>query len=296
MNEVPHQQLQATEGASFVVVPAALVRRLGNGNAAVVYARIEWRCQMPGEGRIEDDAGRWWRASVSALADETGLTVKMVRTALDGLLSKGAIEATKHRDMGVSDQTFSYRIPALPALPAICPSGQSDLPKRAHGSSAARPSGQSDLPKRANHHLPERANVPLLETEETKREAPADNSILGKDGEPLRKCPRHALDDTPPPCGQCRESRLAHDRWQTAQATAAAELRQHRRHQIDACDLCGESGIRIEPVAVCDLDLPAVTCDHTPLSLEAWRSFERRPPAPPPQTTRRHLTRIGQPA
>lgn len=78
---------------------------------------------------------------------------------------------------------------------------------------------------------------------------------------PPRRCPKHIHDDNPPNCHACGQARRAHETWQTEQqraerqaasdaARARAEL---TRQQIDACDLCDETGYR-----------GLAPCDHNP--------------------------------
>ncbi|MBM4726060.1 hypothetical protein GS446_05385 [Rhodococcus hoagii] len=261
MTAMPHQVPGGDARASddFMLVRPDTVRRVGNGNAALVYARIEFRCAQPGQDRIEDETGRWWRASVNTISADTGLSIKMVRTALDGLERQSEIEVFKHRAGGVSDQTASYR---PTPLPAIRPNGQMDSPKLANGRSSACPSGQIDSPTRADHHLPLRANVPSIEElEEGVARARAEQASHDPASEPPRRCPKHLHDDNPPNCHACGQARRAHETWQTDQqraerqavsdaAHARAEL---TRQQIDACDLCDETGYR-----------GLAPCDHNP--------------------------------
>lgn len=242
----------------FMLVRPELVRRVGNGNAALVYARIEFRCAQTGFDRIEDADGRWWRASIPAIAAETGLTVKMARTALSNLIKADEIATRTHRAGGVSDQTTSYR-PA--SLPASCPNGQIGLPKWADGRSGARPNGQMDVPKRADHHRPERADVPSIEELE-KGGARANLEQVSRvpAGEPPRHCPKHP-EGTTTPCRACGEARTAHEAWEAeriraerqAVSDAARARAEDRARAIAACGLCDGEGYR-----------NGRTCDHNP--------------------------------
>ncbi|AZI62769.1 helix-turn-helix domain-containing protein [Rhodococcus qingshengii] len=135
------------EPGEFISVTPEMVRRLGSANAALVWSRIQFVCQIPGEGRVEDESGRWWRVSVNTLSEETGLSVKMVRTALTGLENGAHIELEKHRILGGGDQTVSYR---ATLSPAISPEGQIELPSPANGRSSICPQGQIHLPSGAN--------------------------------------------------------------------------------------------------------------------------------------------------
>lgn len=259
MTATPHRTPggDARTSDDFVIVRPDLVRRVGNGNAAIVYARIEFRCAQPGQNRIEDEAGRWWRASIPTVSEETGLTVKMARTALDNLEKRGEIETWTHRAGGVSDQTSSYR-PASP--PAICPNGQMDVPKRADDRSGACPNGQMDVPKRADHHLPKRADVPSIEElEEGGGHAGISSPVPENHQPPSKNCPKHPQGSLAP-CGGCASAREAHQAWQTertrAERQAASDTAQaragHRAAAVAACNLCDTDGYA--GTTVCDHD------------------------------------------
>lgn len=261
MTVTPHKVPGGDARASddFMLVRPDVVRRVGNGNAALVYARIEFRCAQAGLDRIEDETGRWWRASIPTVSAETGLTVKMARTALDNLAKLGEIETWTHRAAGVSDQTMSYR--PMP-LPANCPNGQIDLPEQADDWSAACPNGQIELPEQADHHLPKRADVPSIEElEEVGTRARTEQPSRAPASEPSRRCPKHIHDDNPPNCHACGQARRAHATWQTDQQRAerqavsdAARARaEDRARALAACALCDETGYR-----------SGRPCDHNP--------------------------------
>ncbi|MFI8660124.1 hypothetical protein ACIGKR_09045 [Rhodococcus qingshengii] len=135
------------EPGEFISVTPEMVRRLGSANAALVWSRIQFVCQVPGADRVEDESGRWWRVSLPTLSGETGLSVKMVRTALAGLLESGELSMTKHHIEGGNDHTASYRITLSPV---ICPQGQIDVPSGADRRSVACPQGQIDVPSGAD--------------------------------------------------------------------------------------------------------------------------------------------------
>lgn len=70
---------------------------------------------------------------------------------------------------------------------------------------------------------------------------PVDNS------EPALRCPAHAGTPVPPKCGQCKDARVAHETWATAQAAAARAVkpsawrpglcRDHLQN-ADTCEMC----------------------------------------------------------
>lgn len=123
----------------FIMVRAALVKRLGGANEAIVWARIHYRCDEDSRVAHDHDGARWWAAAYPALAAETGLSEKQVRTATDRLVTGGFLLAEQHRLTSNYDQTFSYRPVVL--------GGQVDLPSGADESARV---GSSDLPSGAD--------------------------------------------------------------------------------------------------------------------------------------------------
>lgn len=105
-NGVPENYATAHD---FIMVRAQLVQHLGGTNRAMLWTRIDWRCAEAGPNRVEDPAGRWYRAGIRQLAAETGITDKAVRTALDYLVSTGELEVAPHMLGGAYDQIRSYR-------------------------------------------------------------------------------------------------------------------------------------------------------------------------------------------
>lgn len=101
--------LEYTTAHDFMGVRAALVRHVGGGNQALVFTRIDFRCGTPGNDRIEDETGRWWRAQLDVLSTQTGLTVSAVRTALKSLTAAGFVEERQHHVEGAYDHSKSYR-------------------------------------------------------------------------------------------------------------------------------------------------------------------------------------------
>lgn len=73
---------------------------------------------------------------------------------------------------------------------------------------------------------------------------PVDNS------EPPLKCPTHLTDPNPPKCGQCKDARLAHDAWATAQGATVHPIRKPVKHIPGLCDA------HRQPEATCDM------CDY----------------------------------
>lgn len=117
----------------FMVIRAALVRRLGSANNALVWARLHYRTS-PGSMVAHEQGGHlWWKATREGLADETGLTTHQVRRALEALTSSGAIASTRHNLGGAYDQSLSYRPVIvhranLPDQWAVVPTEEADSP------------------------------------------------------------------------------------------------------------------------------------------------------------------------
>ena len=155
----------------FVQVPVELIRRLGP-NAAILLSRMHWRFEG-GWRLLHEHGGRhWWQATLNDLGDETGLTVKQVRGALDALIALGAVVREKHRLGGKSDHSYSYRLRSADEAEALL---STDLPERAKQST-------SDLPQRANLDLPQRANLLSVEDIETRHNADGDDEGVDKSG------------------------------------------------------------------------------------------------------------------
>ncbi|OZE98100.1 hypothetical protein [Rhodococcoides fascians] len=89
------------------------------------------------------------------------------------------------------------------------------------------------------------------------------------DFKPSPNCSIHP-NGTSAPCRACGDARKRADAWET---NRAAEEKLSRRQVIDDCDECDRNGIRVEPREVHDYDLPAIRCDHTPMSIEDWRAL-----------------------
>ena len=93
----------------FMMVRAALVRRLGGANEALVWTRIDFRLQMVTPPFVDDEGVPWWPASLDTIADETGLSRDQAHRAVRALLESGALVSFEHRLNGNYDRTKSYR-------------------------------------------------------------------------------------------------------------------------------------------------------------------------------------------
>lgn len=120
---------------AFIAVLPAEVGRYGAA-ASIVLAHIRYRTGTAGADRIEHDGYRWWRVTLGRLAEETGLTVKGVRTALGAL--DGVVLANHFPPL--KDQSRAYR---------VAPSGDaltSQLPDRAAPDLPVARAGTPDAP------------------------------------------------------------------------------------------------------------------------------------------------------
>jgi hypothetical protein len=77
---------------------------------------------------------------------------------------------------------------------------------------------------------------------------------------PSTRCPTHVDNPTPPPCGRCKEARIARERWDTDQSKRDREATLVARR----CGLCDADGWRLTPGSRIPLS-PYERCDHRPL-------------------------------
>lgn len=138
MSGVPVDEVTAKD---FIMVRAALVRRLGGANEALVWSRVHYRCDEDSRVAHDTDAGRWWAATYGVISEETGLTAKQARTAIDRLVADGFLLAEQHRLRSNYDQTYSYQ--------AVVLGGQFHVP-----------SGADEGALEGDSHVPSGADVP----------------------------------------------------------------------------------------------------------------------------------------
>lgn len=105
-NSVPRGEATAND---FMQIRAALVRRLGSANAALVWSRVYYRANPGNPNAYEQDGVMWWRANREIVAAETGLNPGQARRTLEALEADGFLIAEKHHRDGNYDQTKSYR-------------------------------------------------------------------------------------------------------------------------------------------------------------------------------------------
>lgn len=101
MSGVPIAEVTAND---FMQVRAALVRRVGGADAALVFSRVYYRTDKNSRAAIEFEGEMWWTASHPALARETGLTEGQARKAAQVLVDGGFVEARK-----LHGNVMSYR-------------------------------------------------------------------------------------------------------------------------------------------------------------------------------------------
>lgn len=154
MAGVPIEEVTAKD---FIMVRAALVRRLGGANEALVFARIHYRTadKPPHVDPVTNEA--WWPVSRETLAEETGLSPDQVKRALLKLIQTGAIDWAEHRLGGNYDRTKSYR-------PILVPDERAESPNEGSPSGGIAQSERAESP---NVDWANSPNVPLFQTEET---------------------------------------------------------------------------------------------------------------------------------
>lgn len=87
--------------------------------------------------------------------------------------------------------------------------------------------------------------------------SPTDARATRNDAPP-QHCSRHP-GGTDQPCGACADARRAHAAWEEARMAAAKDRRASRAADREACPLCDENGMRLDP----DTKQPLGRCYHT---------------------------------
>jgi hypothetical protein len=87
---VPREEATAKD---FMQVRAALVRRLGGANEALVWTRIDWRAESARSAHQTEDGTHWWAATYPEIAEETGLSAEQARRAVEKLIEGGFLRA-----------------------------------------------------------------------------------------------------------------------------------------------------------------------------------------------------------
>lgn len=147
---VPKSEVTARD---HIQVRAALVKRLGGANEAVVFGRIYYRAD-PESRSAEEHAGEWWWvATYPQIEQQTGLSYKKVRLAIAALVDLGAIE-----QQPAGGKSYRYRpiIAEESRLPSGADSGAEDS---APEGTKIRPRGQKDVPSGAVTPLIDKEDV-----------------------------------------------------------------------------------------------------------------------------------------
>lgn len=97
-----------------IFVTPEIVRKVGDGDGAIVYCRMRSRIwgileQTTSPGAQRENTVAWWTATPYEIAEEIGLTPVRVRRALAKLESRGLIESTELHLHGPADRQKSYR-------------------------------------------------------------------------------------------------------------------------------------------------------------------------------------------
>lgn len=150
--------------SDFIQVRAALIAEVG-AVGAIVLSRIHFRTDEKFRESYEQGGYRWWRAPISSLATDTGLTDKQVRLAVDKLRDGGYLVSEQHQLEGNYDRAYSVRV----------------------NLEEASPNPATDLPSEADEDLPSWANVPTIKKDKTsiaKRKPEKAPTTLPEDWEP----------------------------------------------------------------------------------------------------------------
>jgi hypothetical protein len=143
-NGVPRDEATAKD---FMQVRAALVKRLGGANEALVWTRIDWRADSARVAHRTEDGTHWWAATHPEIASETGLSSDQVRRAIEKLVARGFLREDAHHGF---DRRKSYA--PIYSHPADSPDGAD-----AGSKGRDRQIEAADSP-----------DVPLIETSETR--------------------------------------------------------------------------------------------------------------------------------
>ena len=147
----------------FIQVRAALVRRLGGANEALVWTRIDWRADSARVAHQTEDGTHWWAATYPEIAEETGLTADQVRRAIERLIEGGFLRADQQHG-------FSRK--------------RSYAPVFAHVADSPDPCGRDARSKwqDCQIHVADSPDGPLIETLETRDTpvVPTGDGVEGK--------------------------------------------------------------------------------------------------------------------
>lgn len=119
----------------IVGVSPALVR-LAGANAALVYGQLDYWTNKANGGvnrfSVHKSDGQWVAKSRADLAEETGLTAKQVRTAIETLKGKGLIKVSQKLFNGVAVSHFSIAQMGQPEPESMAQTGQPAIAQMGH--------------------------------------------------------------------------------------------------------------------------------------------------------------------
>jgi hypothetical protein len=168
---VPVEEATASD---FMMVRAALVKRLGGANEALVWTRIDYRVSAKTPPLVDGDGVAWWPASRDELADETGLSADQAKRAVQSLLTAGFVISTEHRQGGNYDRTKSYRTVVI--------GRDSSLGESAQSTGRERPQERAESPTGLGGFAQSSSLTDVLEEEEKTSDA-----LTGIDGDRERQ-------------------------------------------------------------------------------------------------------------
>lgn len=162
---VPREEATAKD---FMQVRAALVKRLGGANEALVWTRIDWRADSARVAHQTSDGTHWWAATHPEIAAETGLSAEQVRRAIEKLVARGFLREDTHHGF---DRRKSYA--------------------PIYSQAADSPDGEMAASNRRDRQI-EAANspdVPLIETRDVRdisvsTDESADGTLIADDWRP----------------------------------------------------------------------------------------------------------------
>ncbi|GAC47481.1 helix-turn-helix domain-containing protein [Gordonia aichiensis] len=134
------------------------------------------------------------------------------------------------------------------------------------------------------------AGTPHTPTPESPKNSNPTEQTVEDDPEPASRCQRHRSIAGPvdEPCRPCRDTRLAHEAWQTRQAQRAAATKAERQRALVDCDLCDDHGWRLGPDGT-SIE-PVERCTHQRPAPEPKPRRRRTPAADPVPAKRRPQT------
>jgi hypothetical protein len=212
--------------------------------AALTFrARLTWLGLWPycdDEGRMKDNTalikGDVWPLDDVSVED---IEADLAELAKHGRIVRYVVDGRRYLQVTNWHQHQKIQKPSPSNIPAPSANGAGPLPP---GSG----SDTTDLPEQSDTATPRRGREG--KGREGTREAPSP------------RCQQHVDNPHPPPCGRCKDARVARERWDAQQATRDRDEMLTRRK----CGLCDADGWRLTPGSRIPLS-PYERCDHRPL-------------------------------